>query len=152
GRKPYEKTFIPGAGSFLGGLLGFRVDYGIRRVCRPVNVKGAHFSGVKRPRAAAAEDSKLIAGLIDGTIAVNSLRKGERRTARFCRSDEFRSGTRAETGKMLGIVPGRNNLQHAQSIFSIRYKGKGAAGDHADFHVVHVVELPFGAVGLIEFG
>jgi hypothetical protein len=37
-----------------------------------MNVQRAHFGGVERAGAAAAEDGKLIAGFIDGAIAIDA--------------------------------------------------------------------------------
>src|SRR5207245_9683669 len=62
----------------------------------------------------------------------------------------FWSGARAEAGEMGGVVPGRNDLQDAQAVFAVGDEGESAGGDHADFHVVHVVELAFGREQLLK--
>src|SRR5260370_23510960 len=109
-----------------------------------MNVEREHFGAVERPCAAAAEDGELVAGLVNGAIPVDALRNRQRGSTRAGSGDEFRRGTRAEAGKMRGIVPGRENLQNAQTILAVRDKRECAGGDHADFYVVDVVELAFG--------
>jgi hypothetical protein len=52
------------------------ICYNIRLSGIRVNVEAAHFSGIERPRAAAAEDSELVAGLVDGAVTINTLRNG----------------------------------------------------------------------------
>lgn len=66
--------------------------------------------------------------------------------------DEFRSGARAEAGKMRKVVPRRQDLQNAEAVLAVGDEGEGAGGDHANFYIVDVVELAFGAEELIEFG
>src|SRR5215468_10651693 len=107
--KPYEKTFIPGQRTGFGGLLRLFVGNRVWLVCVPMKIQSAHFRCIERACTAAAEDGELIAGFVDGTIAVDSLRNGKGRASRFCGCDEFRRGARAEAGKMRRIVPRRNN-------------------------------------------
>ena len=52
---------------------------------------------------------------------------------------------------MRGIIPRRKNLQNAQAIFAVGNEGERAAGDHADFHVVDIVELAIRGKELIQF-
>ena len=42
-----------------------------------MDVQCAHFGGVERAGAAAAEDGKLIAGFVDGAIAIYAFGNGE---------------------------------------------------------------------------
>jgi hypothetical protein len=41
-----------------------------------MDVQGAHFGAIQRTSAAAAEDGELVAGLVDGAVAVNTLGNG----------------------------------------------------------------------------
>ena len=66
--------------------------------------------------------------------------------------DEFRSGARAEAGKMSRVVPRRQDLKNAEAVLAVGDEGEGAGGDHANFYIVDVVELAFRGENLIEFG
>ena len=79
----------------------------------------------ERPGASTAEDGDLISALIDGTISIDSLRDGQGRSAGAKRSDQFRRGSRAETIRIRGIFR-RQDLQHSQTVLSIRYEGESA--------------------------
>src|SRR5712692_3326101 len=116
-----------------------------------MDVQAAHFSAIERTRAPAPEDSELIAGFVDCTVAVNAFRNGKSRAARAGRGYEFRCGTRAKAGKMRRIVPRRKNLQHAEAVLAVRDEGKSARGHHSNFYVIDVVELAIGSEELIEF-
>src|SRR5882762_2102028 len=52
---------------------------------------------------------------------------------------------------MRGIIPRRNNLQNAQAVAAIGDKRESSGVHHADFYVVHVVQLMVGVEELIEF-
>src|SRR5215470_1470776 len=67
----------------------------------------------KRPGAAAAKNGNLIAGLVHGAVPVDSLRNRKSGTLGLGGGDQFRCRARAETGKVRGIIPGRNDLQDA---------------------------------------
>src|SRR4029077_18091681 len=116
-----------------------------------VNVQAAHFGAIEGTGAAAPEDRQLVAGLVDGAVAVDTLRDGEGRAAGASSGDELRSRARAEAGKMRGVVPRGKNLQDAQPVLAVGNEGKSAGGDHSDLHVVHVIELAFGGKKLVEF-
>ena len=55
---------------------------GIGLVAGRMDVELAGFGFVERTRAAAAEDGNLVAGFVDGTIAVDALGDGEGGTVR----------------------------------------------------------------------
>ena len=78
-----------------------------------MDIQSAAFLAVQRPGAATAKNGNLIAGFVDGAIAIESFRNGESRPASASGGNEFWSWARAEAGKMAGIVPRRNNLQGA---------------------------------------
>src|SRR5579859_1683251 len=82
GKMPTEKAFEPGRRGVLGGGFCVVVDHGVRRVRTGVEVEGAHLVAIERPSAAAAEDGELIAGFVDGAIAVDAFRNGECGAAR----------------------------------------------------------------------
>ena len=54
--------------------------------------------------------------------------------------------------KWAGSSQGETICEHAQAVLAIGDEGKSAGGHHADFDVVHVVELAVGGENLIEFG
>ena len=66
--------------------------------------------------------------------------------------DEFRSGARAEAGKMSRVVPRRQDLKNSEAVLAVGDEGESAGGDHANFYIVDVVELAFRGENLIEFG
>jgi hypothetical protein len=61
---------------------------------------------IERAGTSAAKNGKLIAGFIDGAVAVDSFGDGHRRASRTRRGDQFWRWARAEAGEMRGIVPG----------------------------------------------
>ena len=69
---------------------------------------------------------------------------------RVSRGNQLRHRARAEAGEMSGIVPRRDNLQNAQTIVAVSDKRKRATRDHADFHVVHVIQLAASVEHLIQ--
>src|SRR6266446_3890639 len=113
-----------------------------------VNVEAAHFGAIEGTGAAAPKNRHLVAGLVDGAVAVDTLRDGEGRAAGANSGDELRIRARAEAGKMRGVVPRGKNLQDAQAVLPVSDKGEGAGSDHAD---LHVIELAFGSEELVEF-
>src|SRR5712691_5965700 len=126
------------------GLIGNRVEMTVAKV------QGLGLGSIEGTSAAAAKDGKLVAGFVYGPVAVDAFRNGQCWPASVHRSDEFWSGARAEAGEMAGVVPGRNDLQDAEAVLAVGDEGESAGGDHADFHVVHVVELAFGREQLLE--
>src|SRR6266567_28525 len=73
----------------------------------PAQVEGLGLSTVEGPCTSAPEDSELVAGFVDGAVAVDPLRNSQCRATRAGGGDQFGSGTRAEAGKMRGVVPRR---------------------------------------------
>src|SRR5947207_11624058 len=53
---------------------------------------------------------------------------------------------------MSRVVPRRQDLKNAEAVLAVGDEGEGAGGDHANFHIVDVVELALGGENLIEFG
>src|SRR5258705_12354801 len=66
-----------------GWLIGHRVKLPVP------HVHALHFLFVKRPRSAPVEDRQLVAALVNRTIAIDSLRDRQRRTARPIRRDQL---------------------------------------------------------------
>jgi hypothetical protein len=89
--------------------------------------------------SATTEDSELVAGFVDGAVTIDAFGDGQGRPVSARRSDQLGRGTWAEAGEVGGIITGRENLQNAESVFSVGDKSKSAAGDHADFDIVDVV-------------
>ena len=131
------------------GVSGRRIGNRVELAATEIERMGLR--AVERAGTATAEDGQLVTGLVDGAVAVDALRNGEGRAAGASRGDEFGTRTRAETGKMRGVVPRGKNLQDAQAVLAVGNEGKGAGGDHADLHVVNVIELAFGGEELVEF-
>src|SRR5271168_64260 len=140
-----------GRGSCLR-MLGRLIGDGIRLVGAGVDVELANFVAVERTGAAAAEDGELIAGLVDGAVAVDAFGDGESGAFGMAGGDELGSRTGTEAGEMGGVVPGGKNFEDAQAVVAVGDEGKGAAGDHADFYVVDVVHGAVGIEHLIQLG
>ena len=102
-------------------------------------IEALHFSAIEGTGAAAAEDGELVAGFVDGAVAVDAFGNGERGAASAGGGDQFWRGARAEAGEVRGIVPGRNDLQDAQAVFAVGDECERAARDHADLDVVDFV-------------
>src|SRR5438876_10063851 len=115
-----------------------------------MEVQCAHFGGVERTSAAAAEDGQLIAGFIDGAIAIYAFRNSESGPTCARGGDQFRNWARRETGEVSGVVPRRNNLQDTKTIVAIGDEREGAAGDHSDFDVVHFMHGVVRVEDLVE--
>src|SRR5262249_39405599 len=108
---------------------------------RGMQIQATRLGGIERAGAAASKNRGLVAGFVAGAIPVDALGKGESRAAGASSGDQFWRGPRAEPGIVGGVVPRGDDLQDAEAILSIRDEGEGARRDHADFDVVHVVEL-----------
>jgi len=52
-------------------------------------IKGMGLSVVERTGTAAAEDGELVAGLVDGTVAIDALRNGESGAAGMSGGDDY---------------------------------------------------------------
>jgi len=52
-------------------------------------IKGMGLSAVERTGTAAAEDGELVAGLVDGTVAIDALRNGESGAAGMSGGDDY---------------------------------------------------------------
>src|ERR1700674_600931 len=105
-----------------------------------MHIQAAAFLAVQRAGAAAAEDGNLIAGFVDGAIAVDSFGDGESWTPGAGGGDELWSWAWAKAGEMAGIVPRGNNLQHPETVLAVGGEGKRAAGNHADLDVIQIVD------------
>ena len=77
------------------GVGGRRVRNGVEVAV--AQEEGLRFGAVEGSSTAAAEDRELVAGLIDGTVAVDTLRNGQSRPPGARRCDKFWRGTRAES-------------------------------------------------------
>src|SRR5579885_1058894 len=115
-----------------------------------MNVQSLHFRAIERARAATAKDNELVAGLIDGAVAIDALGDGEGRATSARRGNQLRHGAGTEAGEMRGIVFRRDDLQDAKSVAAIGDESKDAAGDHADFDVVDIIELTARSEELVE--
>src|SRR5262249_37292104 len=73
-------------------------------------VEALGFGEIEWTGAAASEDGQLVAGLVDGAVAVDAFGDGEGGATRARGGDQFRRWARAEAGEMRGIVPGGNDL------------------------------------------
>jgi hypothetical protein len=72
--------------------VGLRVrGRGIRNVAElaAAEIKGMGLSVVERTGTAAAEDGELVAGLVDGTVAIDALRNGESGAAGMSGGDDY---------------------------------------------------------------
>ena len=86
-----------------------------RSVCDGVElaaaeVQGMRLSAIEGSGTTAAEYGELVAGLVYRAVSINALRNSECGAARAGSGDEFGCGTRAETGEMGGVVPGRKDF------------------------------------------
>ena len=132
-------------------LSGIVVD-GIERSVARMKIETLHFRAIERAGATAAKDGKLVAGFIDRAVAIDSFRNGECRAASARRGNKLWRRAWAETGEMRRVIPRGNDLQDAQAVLAVGDESISTPGNHADFDVVHVVELAVGGENLIEFG
>jgi len=72
-----------------------------------MNVQAAHFGAVERAGAAAAEDSQLVAGLVDRAVAVDTLRDGEGGASGASSGDELGVGRGLKPEKCAGRPKGK---------------------------------------------
>src|ERR1035438_3813537 len=114
-------------------------------------IQALHFLQVERARASASEDRHLISALIYAAIAIDAFGDGQRGSSCVMSRNQFGSGTRTES-REVGIVGGRKQLKHAQSVLSIGYVGEQFCRDHPEFDVVYVVHGAIGIENLIQLG
>jgi len=132
------------------GLLDDFVGDGVEVAV--AEVEALRFGVIEGTSTAAAKDGELVAGFIDGPVAIYAFRDGKGWTFGACGGDELESGARTESGEVRGVVPWRKNLQDTKAVFAVGDEGEGGGGDHADFHVVDIVELTIGGEKLFKFG
>src|SRR5215472_3935113 len=130
----------------LSGFVAYCVDLTVAEVNR------LGLGPIERACATPAKNGELIAGFIDGAVALDTFGDGQRRASQMRRGDQLWRWARAEAGEMRGVVPGGNDFEDAQAIFAVSDESKNARRDHSNFHVVYVVELAFGIKHLVEFG
>ena len=132
------------------GLLDDFVGDGVEVAV--AEVEALRFGVIEGASTAAAKDGELVAGFIDGPVAINAFGDGQGWTFGACGGDELESRARTESGEVGGIVPWRKYLQDSQAVFAIGDEGESGGGDHADFHVVDIVELAISGEKLFKFG
>jgi hypothetical protein len=81
-------------------------------------IKLLHLFQIERPRSPPPEYRELVAALIHGAVAVNSLGNCQGRPFRTLRGDQLRRGPWAEASEA-GIVLRREKLHDVESIFAI---------------------------------
>ena len=123
----------PADTGLVDAFVGYRVDLTI------AEVKRLGLRLIERARTAAAKNGKLIAGFIHGAVAV-AFGDGQGGTSSRRRGDQLWRWARAEAREMRGIIPGRNKFEDPQAISAVSDESKRAGRDHANFHVVHIVE------------
>jgi hypothetical protein len=84
-----------------------------------MKIEPLHFRAIERASTAPAENGELVAGFVHCAVTVDALGDGESRAARESRGDKFRNRTRAESGKMGGIIPRGNDLEDAKTISAV---------------------------------
>src|ERR1700746_1920518 len=94
-------------------LVGDLIDFPV------AEIQGGRLCSVERPRATPAKDGNLVAGFVHRALAVHAPRNRQRRAFRLSGGDQSWCGSGAETGKMSGVVPGRNDLQDAEAVGTI---------------------------------
>src|SRR5258708_26484468 len=104
-----------------------------------MDVQAAHFSAIERAGAATAENGELVAGLVDGAVAVDTFRNGEGGAARMGGGNELGSGARAEAGEKGSGVPRGKLLENAQSLLALADEGESTPGNHVDFYIVDFI-------------
>src|ERR1051325_10053312 len=109
------------------------------RVELPVaQVEPLHLGERHGARADAVEDRDLIAALVDGAVAVEGFRDGERGPVRVARGDEARLRLRTEA-RIRRRPLRREQLVDLQAMLAVRdvRERRGVRG--GDFHIVRVV-------------
>ncbi len=91
----------------------------------------------------------MIAALVDGSVSINSLGYRERRTARAIVRDELGHRPWAESSEVRRTYWGEQ-LNHADTIAAIGGKSEEAGADHAELHVIEVVDDAVGVEDLVE--
>ena len=99
--------------------------------------------------AAPAEDNGLSARFIHHSVALESARNANRFAFARIGRDQSRIWPRTESLRA-GHRVGRNQLDHAQSIFAVGDKRKLGGVDAADLHRARVVERAAGVKHLVE--
>ncbi len=108
--------------------------------------------GVERASADAAEDADLVAGLVDGAVAVDAL--GDRQGMALLRQleggDQPRRGPGAEA--VVAGRLGRGELDDPQAVLAVGQVGELADVGDAELHVVEVVDAAAGVEDLVDPG